>query len=202
VARVIRSRAEVIASPVADAHVRGAALLAQAHAEAERVVEKARAEADRIRAEAEDAGRREGQAGLAALEARSIEARARAIDEAERTVVALVTTIAERVLGAALEDGPERIVPAVRAQLDRVRRARTLDIRVHPDDAPSVREALARGGLGEVPGAASITADATITRGGCVLSSDLGTLDARLEVQLAAFERALDASRTASARTR
>jgi flagellar biosynthesis/type III secretory pathway protein FliH len=101
-------------------------------------------------------------------------------------MVALVTKIAERVLHATLADAPERVVPAVRAELARVKRAKHVELRVHPEDAQALRAALARGESFE-PAAPSIVADATVARGGCWISSDLGTIDARLEVQLAAF---------------
>lgn len=194
-ARVIRTRAEVIPAPLADARARGVELLAEARAEAERIVSDARAQAANTQRAAEETGRAAGLATVAALEARALEARRRAVEDAERTVVALVTKIAERVLGEALADAPERIVPAVRAQLERVRRARTVEIRVHPEDALALEASLARGGLGDPERAVTVVPDAGITRGGCVLASDLGTLDARLEVQLEAFERALGETR-------
>jgi flagellar assembly protein FliH len=190
VARVIRARAEVTKASIVSAEARAKAIVAEATEQAERIRAQAEREAASLRAEAEERGRREGRASVAALEARALEARARSIEDAERTVVALVTKIAERVLHATLTDAPERVVPAVRAELARVKRAKQVELRVHPEDAEALRAALARGEILE-PAAPTIVADETVVRGGCWISSDLGTIDARLEVQLAAFERAL-----------
>jgi flagellar biosynthesis/type III secretory pathway protein FliH len=65
-------------------------------------------------------------------------------------------------------------------------------LRVHPDDEAPVtarRDALAA----RAPGAAAldIVADETVGRHGCVVETAVGRVDARLETQLAALERAL-----------
>jgi type III secretion system HrpE/YscL family protein len=190
VARVIRARAEVTKAVIASAEARAKAIVADANQEAEAIRTEAVREAATVRQDAEARGRAEGRASVAALEARALEARARSIEEAERTIVGLVTRIAERVLHATLVDAPERVLPAVRAELARVKRAKRVELRVHPDDADTLRAALARGESFE-PSAPTIVADESIARGGCWISSELGTIDARLEVQLAAFERAL-----------
>jgi type III secretion system HrpE/YscL family protein len=189
-ARVIRTQARVTKHSIVSATERAKEIVAEASAEAERIRASAAREAAALRGEAEERGRREGRASVAALETRALEARARSIDEAERTLVGLVTKIAERVLHATLADAPERVVPAVRAELARVKRAKHVELRVHPADAEALRAALARGEIFE-PAAPTIVPDETVARGGCWIASDLGTIDARLEVQLAAFERAL-----------
>lgn len=189
-ARVIRARAQVTKASILTAEARAKEIVAAARAEAERIRLRADEDAATARREAEERGHAEGLARVAALETRAIAARAQSIEEAERTLVALVTKIAERVLHATLHDAPERVVPAVRAELARVKRAKHVELRVHPDDAEVLRAALGRGEVFE-PAAPSVVADPSVRRGGCWISSDLGTIDARLEVQLAAFERAL-----------
>ena len=189
-ARVIRAGTAVTKAGLVRARDEARSVLEAARAEAAAIRAHAEDEAARLGREASERGAREGRAAVAALEARAATARARSIEDAERTVVGLVTRIAERVLHDTLADAPERVVPAVRAELLRVRRAKQVEVRVHPDDAAALEAALARGEAFE-PSAIRITPDASLIRGGCVLTSDLGTLDARLEVQLDAFERAL-----------
>lgn len=189
-ARVIRSHTAVTKAVVVRANEDARAIVREAESRAALILESAEREAETLRREASERGASEGRASVAALEVRAATARARSIEDAERTMVSLVTRVAERVLHAALEDAPARVVPAVREELTRIRRAKQIEVRVHPTDAATLEAALARGeSLGS--GALRITADAAITRGGCVLTSELGTLDARLEVQLEAFERAL-----------
>ena len=65
-------------------------------------------------------------------------------------------------------------------------------VRVHPDDAAAVtarRDALAaRAPRGA---ALEVVADESVGRAGCVIETAFGRVDARLETQLAALERAL-----------
>jgi flagellar assembly protein FliH len=60
--------------------------------------------------------------------------------------------------------------------------ARHIRVFVHPDDV-----ALVRAGAGEALTArgARLLADATLARGGCHIESDLGAIDARVEVRWA-----------------
>lgn len=186
-ARVIRTHASVTSEAALLARGEAKGILEAAHAEAARIIAEAERRAERLEEEAFARGVEAGRASVAALEARALTARDRALEEAEGAIVGLVTRIAERVLRDAFEDAPARIVPIARAMLDRVRRARSIEVRVHPDDAPTLERALVEAHAG----GPRILPDASITRGGCVVTSELGTIDARLEVQLEAFERAL-----------
>ncbi|MFW5876886.1 MAG: type III secretion system stator protein SctL [Myxococcota bacterium] len=187
--RVIRAGEpprHVLAAEVLDARQRAEHILAEARSEADRIVSEARAEADRIRREATEAGLREGQARAATLVTRASEIRDRMLTDAEGQVTKLALAVARRLVGAAAASDPSLVRGLVEQALARTRRARTLELRVHPDDAPQVRE-LVDGRPREI----SVEADASIERGGCVLHTDVGDVDARLEVQLAAIERAL-----------
>lgn len=188
-ARVIRPRAELVSAAVVDAEREARAIVERAHARAARIVEQAERErAERAR-EGHAEGIAAGRASVAALVMRALDARAQVIAEAEDALIGLVTRVAERVLHQTLEDAPERVVPAVRAALEQVRRAQRVELRVHPADADALTRALEASGA--LAGDPRIVADPTLRRGGCVVLSELGTLDARLEVQLAAFEQAL-----------
>jgi flagellar biosynthesis/type III secretory pathway protein FliH len=70
----------------------------------------------------------------------------------------------------------------VREGLERVRRASRVRVRVHPSDAAQLIEL-----------EAEVVEDPSITRGGCVVESELGEVDARLEVRLDALARAIGA---------
>jgi flagellar biosynthesis/type III secretory pathway protein FliH len=65
-------------------------------------------------------------------------------------------------------------------------------VRVHPDDLPVVEALRAR--IGEragVTGGFTVTTDVEVGRGGCVVESELGRIDARVETKLAALARAV-----------
>jgi flagellar biosynthesis/type III secretory pathway protein FliH len=100
--------------------------------------------------------------------------------------------MAEKIVGRAVALSPETMADIAGEALAACRPgAGTVRVRVHPDDLPAVearREALAT----RAPAAAlELVADETVGRSGCVIETPQGRVDARLETQLAALERAL-----------
>ena len=81
----------------------------------------------------------------------------------------------------------EAIIGAVPEVLKRVREERELRIHVSPQDLPVLRSAEA-GIAASLPGRRfELVEDNRIELGGCIVESALGSLDGRLEVQLAEF---------------
>lgn len=106
-------------------------------------------------------------AALAQLEAQMADALA-------RSAVAL----AQQLLREELRQHPEHIARVAHEAIEALMlSARHVRLRVHPDDLPLV-EAGAADALRER--GASLLADADIERGGCVVESDIATVDARI----------------------
>ena len=111
--------------------------------------------------------------------------RDRWLSQWETTAVGLAAAIAEKILHRELEAKPEIATDLVRETLDLAAGSSRLQLRMHPDDvellgphADDVVRAASR--CGEV----EIAADESIGRGGCVIESQHGTIDARLETLL------------------
>lgn len=198
----------------------GERLLAGARAEAERIVAGARAEAAaiveegrrnlaRLEADARARGEKEGfEAGLARgaeaaeavigrLEAAVAEARAarrRFIDSAAAAVVDLVIEVARRVVRRETMIDRGVVVRTVEAAVEKVRNAERVVVRVNLDDlgaAEAIRDrVLAR--LRSAEGV-EVRADPAVDRGGAVVETEFGRVDARLAAQLDEIERALRA---------
>ncbi len=181
-ARVIRGGGHVVPGEVVDAHAEAEKILAEAKAQAAAVLSKARAEAEAVEAESARLGREEAESEAAALLVSAAALRDRALAEAEGTVKELAIAAAKHIVTAELSLSPERIADIVRDVLGRARRARRVEVRVHPDDAAH---------LGEAFSGAQVVEDAGIERGGCIVRTELGQLDARLEVRLDALARRL-----------
>lgn len=160
--------------------------VADARSEAARIVGAARAEADRVRAEAAARGRREAEVEAAARLLQAAAAAERLRAHAEGELPRLAVAVARRLIGDALEDDPSRVRAVVAQALERARRARRIEIHAHPDDVPHLRS-VASGSETTV----AVVPDPSVGRGGCVLHTDVGEVDARIEVQLAALEQAL-----------
>lgn len=153
--------------------------LAQAEAEARRRgYEEGRREA---RQEMEAAAR----ALLACLQALE-EERAGLASSLERQAAELAVVLAEKIVGEALALDPSRVVAVVGAALRRVAADDRVVVAVHPADLETVRAAepeLAR--QLATHSRLEVVPDRRVDRGGCVVSTTVGEIDARVGEQLA-----------------
>ena len=186
---------ETVASPrrvpreVVDAHDAARAILARAEETAKELVSQARAAASDAVALASEEAR---QAEVAKLTALFLALRQREEARAEvdlERAINLAVMLSERLVGAALEVRPERIVEMARRALEEARGARKVTITAHPLDAEALRSKLEE--LGFSKGALEIRTDLDLSRGSLSLHTDLGSLDARLNPQLDRLAAAL-----------
>jgi type III secretion system HrpE/YscL family protein len=170
------------------------AAVADAREQARAIVARAQAEAAALHARLLDEARVQARAELAAEHAALAQAHAGECAALERQAVELALLAARQIVGETLALAPERIVAIAAPLLTRLRRARRVVLRVHPDDAGTLELALAalreRTGM---HGSLHIEGDIGVARGGCIASSDAGTLDARVETRIDALARALEA---------
>ena len=175
-----------------------------ARAEAAGLVQGAQAEAEQIRSQAREEGLAETTETLAQereqLAAQQTAAiaeinaeRERFYREAEPELLKLAFTIAEKIIGRELSEHPELVLDLIRKSLKRLKDKSELRIRVNPEDLQLVREARAEL-AGSVDGIEKIevTDDRRVGRGGCIIESPDGTLDARIATQLAEVERSME----------
>ncbi len=140
-----------------------------------------------------DSLRRESAARLAASVDRLQLTGARLAEEARADVVELAFQIARRILDGELRASHEALFGLVRAAVRRVGDARRVSIRLHPADAKAVQVAMDTG----EPTLVSLTrvelhADPTLSLGDCLVDSDAGLVDGRLESRLQELRRAVD----------
>jgi flagellar assembly protein FliH len=182
--------------------------LEQAALKARRLVAAAEAEADRVRDEARAAGRREGfEAGrsealaqLAPSIAAAVEAlsavrtlEADASDRVERQAVDLALEVAERVVAGTIAASPERLFDIVRGALRTIIERERVTLLVHPDDLDLMRD-----GVAEVTGALGgiehleVQEERRVGRGGAIVRTSLGEVDARIETKLERVRSAIE----------
>jgi flagellar biosynthesis/type III secretory pathway protein FliH len=107
----------------------------------------------------------------------------------------LAVLLAERLLGDAIEREPQRIAALARQSLAEAKGARRASFDANPLDVAPLRANLV--GLGIDASAIDVREDDTLPRGSLRVHTDLGTLDARITVQLERLAKALrDAVRT------
>jgi flagellar assembly protein FliH len=173
---------------------------ADPRAMAEDFMAAARAEADDLRHTARQQGYEEGyQAGIAAAReelapaatamahalAETQQLRAEAADQVEARAVELSLRIAEKVLVGTLEAQPERVVDVVRGALRCLVDRERVTVQVNTLDLELVRGAIepivsTLGGIDNI----EVQEDRRVTRGGALVRSAAGEVDATIETKL------------------
>jgi flagellar assembly protein FliH len=195
--------------PPEPAGARGAGGAKDAAAVAEEVLAKAHARAEDILHEARQQGHEEGYAaGLAAAQeelAPAVQAlatvhaeiqarREELVDVVEERAVELALQIAEKVVAGTIEVQPERVVDVVRGALRCLVDRERVTVQVNTLDLELVRDAVASlsGTLGGI-GHFEVQEERRVTRGGAIVVSSGGEVDASIETKLQRAREALEA---------
>jgi flagellar assembly protein FliH len=120
--------------------------------------------------------------------------RVTAADRVERAAVDLALRIAEQALGAAVAAQPERVLDVVRGALRRIVERERVLVLVHPEDLELVREQIdaivdTLGGVEHC----EVQAERRVPRGGAVVRTVDGEIDATLQTKLERAREVLEA---------
>jgi flagellar assembly protein FliH len=195
--------------PPEPAGARGSGAAKDAQAVAEEVLAQAHARAEDILHEARQQGHQEGYAAgmaaaqeelapaaqaLATVHAEIQARREELVDVVEERAVELALHIAEKVVAGTIEVQPERVVDVVRGALrclvDRERvtvQVNTLDLELVRDSVASLSGTL--GGIGHF----EVQEERRVTRGGAIVVSGGGEVDAAIETKLQRAREAVEA---------
>ncbi len=178
--------------PVRAGHREAARLLEQAREDAQRIRRRARAQAlaearRRLDAALEESVREQTHAFTRArdeLLAELREAYEEGLAQIERELAPLVAQMAEKVIRRKVAEEDGVVLDVVRATVERAAGAKRLSVRVAASDEELVRQAqaelLAAGGAEEL----EIVADESIGPGGCIVETERGRFDARIQTQI------------------
>ena len=167
-------------------------IIAQAQDEAQRIIKEARQTAQSIFESAREGGYQSGAAQWYDTLADAWESRDCYMAGNETALLKLAVRIAEKLVGQELRIAPDAVAGIVREALRSVRRAESLVIQAHPADAVILNERISA--LRNPAGMAreiEIAPNASLARGDCIVESDIGIIDARLDTQLKNLERVL-----------
>jgi len=190
------------------------ALVEQARADSERLLEQAGAEAKRLKElaweEGLNEGRRQGREEIEAAmraQAESFERSAltlleslqrekeRLLRKTEPELIELACSIAGRIVRREVEQDDEAVLRIVQKAIDLATEKTQLLIRLHPTDIEWVRQhceqlRATHDHLEQI----LFEPDTRIERGGCIIETKAGNVDARLERQLGELRRNLQES--------
>lgn len=184
-------------------------IISNAHEEAEVVREKVYEEAAKIREtshkEGYDHGLKNAQEEIEADRMLAIEQSQKLLEEARQTklnmmkasesdMVRLAMAVAKKVIGGELTTNPNIIVNVLREALGFLDQPGNVTVYVNPQDVErifKVMETESFTDIGSNDMQINIYADDRITAGGCMLESDAGSADSRLETRIANMEKAV-----------
>lgn len=110
------------------------------------------------------------------------------IRDTERQMVQLALTIAQRLVQREISLDAEIVAAMAHVALDRLGDSAPATIRLHADDYATVMAARGAEWAGTQ---VTVVPDAAVARGGCVVESAFGLIDASVSAQFAEIERAL-----------
>jgi flagellar biosynthesis/type III secretory pathway protein FliH len=184
----------------------GEAMLRDAASRAQALVAQAQAEAESIHAASRAAGHDEGVAAgrteieaqlaqtVSSLQSLIDEARAQrqiVIESAEPELVKLAMSIAERIVHEQITVDPNVVVENVRQALTRLVGREVVTLRVNPADLDTIRahrDTIANANDVEH---LRVVEDQRVDRGGVIVETDAGTIDAKVSTQIREARRTL-----------
>jgi flagellar assembly protein FliH len=112
--------------------------------------------------------------------------------ESEPKIIELVLAISRKIICDEVEERPAVVLGLVRGALERVRDQNQIVIHVSPEDYDFILQS--RQILQSVVGAErslTLTADAVLGKGGCLIETSFGTVEAGIDTQLESIRRVL-----------
>ena len=172
-----------------------------ATSEAERILREAEEQRESVRKAAFDQGYSEGIARAKEEEASEVaevieefrrslvklaHMREEILKESEMDIVDLSLDVARKIISAELHNDPDTVTKVIRNALKRVKVGEGMVVRVNPEDHAHIAA-----GPPEFLASVKLVADEEVERGGAVVESPGGKLDAQIEEQLAEIEKSL-----------
>ncbi|NOT46677.1 MAG: type III secretion system stator protein SctL [Acidobacteria bacterium] len=166
-------------------------ILARAHSEAEAIIENAVKESEEV---LEKAYREGLEKALTEFEKHLIEIReirSNVLNDAERDLLKLSVRIAEKILGKELASNKKAVTDIVATALKHARQREKVTVSVNPSDLGAITAGGEKFSSDERIRILDFVADPSVSVGGCVIETEVGKIDARLETQLRVIENAL-----------
>lgn len=131
----------------------------------------------------------------AAVESLRLKA-ARLGEQARSDALEIGFQIARRIIDAELKASPEPLFAMVKSAVRRLGDARRVTLRLHPDDATLLESKEVRQRIGLTLMQVEVIADARLGRGDCVIDSEAGSIDGRIDARLDELKRGASATLT------
>ena len=187
----LRAKRKVLKNQVVSARREAAQIISEAENAAEEIRRTAETEAERLKDEAYQLGTEKSLEEFQVNLFESREIRERVLRETEKDLLRLAVRLAEKIVGREIERDNITIVNIVSTALQNARQQEKITVRVNPADLPTIESEADKFSSGGRNNFIDFIADPRVSSGGCLIESEVGTIDARLETQIRVLERAL-----------
>jgi len=112
----------------------------------------------------------------------------------EGDIVRLVMAMVKKVIAGELNTNPDIIINILQEAIDFLDRPENITVYVNPQEVENILEVMDKGYLTDIGTNhinMNIKADERVSRGGCLLESDAGSVDAQLETRIASVNNAI-----------
>jgi flagellar assembly protein FliH len=181
-----------IPKAAADALGEAKEIVSRARVEAEEIVRAAQVDREKLFAESREHGYTDGLSKWNDALVEAGRARRKYLAENEGMLVRLAIAVARKIVGDVASIDSNAVLHSAREAIRSVRGEEKIKLRVRPEDEPTVRQrAIELKGSNSDIGEIFVVSDESITLGGCIVESPLGTIDAQFSTQLKSLEQAL-----------
>ncbi|MBN2432367.1 MAG: hypothetical protein JXQ27_12905 [Acidobacteria bacterium] len=167
-------------------------IIQEARDKAAAILEEARHNSEEMRQKAQGEGYETGLAELNETILKFKQEYREILNNAEKDLLQLSLKVAERIIGRALDMEPALLLDIIHNALQSIKYQREIRIRVNPEHVPYLKENKMQlyAMLGESK-EIEIVEDPLVKGDGCIIDTEIGTIDARLETQLRVVEKFL-----------
>jgi type III secretion protein L len=189
-ASIVDEAEKVVKRTLNDAREEAKKIINEAKKEAETIIKNSKEAFEEERKKGHAKGLEEGKQAHADLMLEIASKKLQEYEKFESSIINIVMRSIRRILGDMNKD--EVIAAVVRNSLSMIRNQKSVVVRVSPENAPRVREAIQpMGGSGENAVQYEVMADGRLGDDDCVIETETGAVNASLDVQLKAIEKTL-----------
>jgi type III secretion protein L len=187
-----QQHAGIIKGDVYSATNKAREILQKAQGEAEEIIRKAIEQREKEKKDGFQEGYQEGLAQVTELLVKARTEYEQMLRTASKDMLELSFKISEKIIGKQLELDKSIIMDIVAQALQTVRQSKQITVRVNPDDAKALKatkeELLELLGHGRM---IDVVEDKKVEKGGCIIESEVGIVDAQLSKQLDRLKKVL-----------
>jgi type III secretion protein L len=190
VGKVIKETEVLIRESLSSAEEKAKQIVSAAQTEAKKIIAGAKDAFEEERKKGHEAGMAEGKQELSELMMAIAAKRMESFEKFEESIVNIVMRSVKRIIGEI--DNTQRLLAIVHNALLTVRNQKRVIVRVSPEQATAVRESVggAANGDDDMP-FVEVVADGRLQSDDCIIETEIGTVNASLDIQLKAIEKSL-----------